>query len=232
MKHSIVTVGSLFSGIGGFDLGFQRAGFQIEWQVEIDDYCQRVLAKHWPDVARYGDIRTVTALPYVDVLCGGFPCQDISNAGKRDGIDGDRSGLWSEMVRIIRLVRPQYVIVENVAALLGRGMGRVLGDLSESGYNAEWDCIPASAVGAPHRRDRVWIVAYARREQRDSIRATSRTYKSATKLHDQRCGAALADSFSTGLEGRTGQRGDVSEECQAVERSCSARIFTDSDGQS
>src|SRR5262249_16380197 len=132
--------------------------------------CRKVLAKHWPDVARYGDIRTITDLPYVDVLCGGFPCQDISNAGKREGIDGERSGLWSEMARIIGLVRPRYVVVENVSALLGRGMGRVLGDLAACGYDAEWDCIPASAVGAPHRRDRVWIVAYASRDVESGLR--------------------------------------------------------------
>src|SRR5690606_13124048 len=95
-----------------------------------------------------------------DVVCGGFPCQDISNAGKRAGITGERSGLWRELVRAIRVVRPKYAIVENVAALLGRGMGTVLGDLAESGYDAEWDCIPASAVGAYHERDRLWIVAY------------------------------------------------------------------------
>lgn len=158
---SKLTVGSLFAGIGGFDLGLERTGgFEIKWQVEIDEYCQRVLAKHWPHVKRYGDIRTVTDVERVDVLCGGFPCQDISNAGKRAGIDGERSGLWSEYVRIIRMVRPRYVLVENVSALLGRGMGRVLGDLSEIGYDAEWDVIRASDVGAPHRRERVWIIAY------------------------------------------------------------------------
>jgi DNA (cytosine-5)-methyltransferase 1 len=168
-----LTVGSLFAGIGGFDLGLERTGgFEIRWQVEIDEYCRRVLAKHWPYVKRYGDIRDVTDVEPVDVLCGGFPCQDISNAGKRIGIDGERSGLWSEFARLIRLVRPRYVLVENVAALLNRGIGRVLGDLSACGYDAEWDVIPASAVGAPHRRERVWIVAYAsgsRLEKRDSV---------------------------------------------------------------
>ena len=158
-----MNVGSLFSGIGGFDLGLERAGFTISWQVEIDPYCQRVLAKHWPTVPRYGDICAVdwgTVEP-VDVLCGGFPCQDLSFAGKRAGIDGARSGLWSEYVRTIRHLRPRLVLVENVPGLLSNAyMGRVLGDLAQSGYDAEWDCIPASAVGAPHRRDRVWIVAY------------------------------------------------------------------------
>jgi len=157
-------VGSLFAGIGGFDLGLERAGFEIAWQVEIDPYCQRVLAKHWPNAKRYGDIRVIDweTVPRVDLLCGGFPCQDLSFAGKRAGIDGERSGLWSEYVRAIRALRPRYILVENVPGLLtNQYMGRVLGDLAESGYDAEWDCLPASAFGAPHRRDRVWILAYA-----------------------------------------------------------------------
>ena len=106
----------------------------------------------------------------VDIICGGFPCQDISVAGKGAGIEGSRSGLWSEYARIISEVRPRYVIVENVAALLGRGLERVLGDLAALGFDAEWHCIPASAVGAPHRRDRVWIVAYAGSEQHKGSR--------------------------------------------------------------
>ncbi|MBP9898576.1 MAG: DNA (cytosine-5-)-methyltransferase [Gemmatimonadales bacterium] len=158
-----LTFGSLFAGIGGMDLGLERAGLVCRWQVEIDDYCRRVLTKHWPDVPKYGDIREVSGegLERVDLICGGFPCQDISIAGKQAGIDGERSGLWSEYVRLIRVVRPRYVLVENVPNLLALGMGRVLGDLAESGYDAEWDCIPASAVGAHHLRDRTFIVAYA-----------------------------------------------------------------------
>lgn len=155
-------VGSLFAGIGGFDLGLERAGFEIAWQVEIDPYCQRILAKHWPDVQRYGDIRAIdwSTVPRVDLLCGGFPCQDLSFAGKRAGIDGERSGLWSEYVRAIRAIRPRFILVENVPGLLtNEYMGRVLGDLAQSGYDAEWDCLPASAFGAHHRRDRVWITA-------------------------------------------------------------------------
>lgn len=156
-----LTVGSLFSGIGGFDLGLERAGMRVIWQSEIDPYASAVLRKHWPHVPNHGDIRTITAgtVERPDVLCGGFPCQDISNAGKRAGIDGDRSGLWSEYARVIGELRPRYVLVENVAALLGRGLERVLGDLAALGFDAEWHCIPASAVGAPHLRDRIWIVA-------------------------------------------------------------------------
>jgi len=158
-----LTFGSLFSGIGGLDLGLERAGMRCLWQVEIDEYCRRVLAKHWPDVPKYGDIRELTGdeLERVDLICGGFPCQDISNAGKRAGIDGERSGLWREYIRVIRVLRPRFVLVENVAALLGRGLGAVLGDLAACGYDAEWDCLPASAFGAPHRRDRLFIVAHA-----------------------------------------------------------------------
>ena len=161
----MLTVGSLFAGCGGFDLGLERAGMRVIWQSEIDPYASAVLKKHWPDVPNHGDIRSIQAgnVERPDVLCGGFPCQDISNAGKRAGIDGERSGLWSEYARVIGELRPRYVIVENVAALLGRGLERVLGDLAALGFDAEWHCIPASAVGAPHRRDRLWIVAYAGR---------------------------------------------------------------------
>jgi DNA (cytosine-5)-methyltransferase 1 len=155
--------GSLFAGIGGFDLGFERAGIETVWQVEIDRYCRQVLRKNFPRSKRYRDVRRVGKrnLPWVDVISGGFPCQDISQAGKRAGIEGSRSGLWREMARIIGELRPRFAVVENVAALLGRGMGRVLGDLAEIGYDAEWQCIRASDVGAPHRRERIWIVADA-----------------------------------------------------------------------
>jgi DNA (cytosine-5)-methyltransferase 1 len=159
----MLTVGSLFAGIGGFDLGLERAGMRVIWQSEIDPYASAVLKKHWPEIPNHGDIRSIRAgsVERPNVLCGGFPCQDISNAGKCAGIDGERSGLWSEYARVIGELRPDYVIVENVAALLGRGIERVLGDLAALGFDAEWHCIPASAVGAPHQRDRVWIIAHA-----------------------------------------------------------------------
>jgi site-specific DNA-cytosine methylase len=126
---SAFTFGSLFAGIGGMDLGLERAGLTCRWQVEIDPYCRKVLAKHWPDVPKLEDVRDAGAhnLQPVGLIAGGFPCQDISNAGKRAGIDGERSGLWSEYARIIRELRPRYVLVENVSALLARGFERVLG---------------------------------------------------------------------------------------------------------
>jgi DNA (cytosine-5)-methyltransferase 1 len=156
------TLGSVFSGIGGIDLGFERAGFETVWQVEINDYCRKVLAKNFPAAERYADIREcgVENLKPVDVVAGGFPCQDISNAGLRAGIGGGRSGLWKHMHRIIGELRPKIVLVENVAALLGRGMGVVLGDLAEIGYDAEWKVISAADMGAPHLRERVWIMAH------------------------------------------------------------------------
>lgn len=148
----------LFSGIGGFSLGLERAGMKTIAFCEIDPFCRRVLAKHWPYVPIIPDIITAE-FPNADVITGGFPCQDISFAGAGAGLSGSRSGLYRELVRAIRVVRPLYAIMENVAALLSRGMGAVLGDLASIGYDAEWHCIPASAVGAEHERDRVWIVA-------------------------------------------------------------------------
>ena len=160
-------VGSLFAGIGGLDLGLERAGMSVRWQVEIDDYCNRVLEKHWPDVKRYRDITTLSGvmLEPVDLICGGFPCQPVSVAGKRKG-DQDERWLWDDFIRIVREVGPRWVVAENVPGLLsaddGRLFGGILRDLAESGFDAEWDCIPAAAVGAPHLRYRVFIVGHAR----------------------------------------------------------------------
>lgn len=154
----------LFAGLGGFSLGLERTGgFETVAFCEIEEFPRKVLAKHWPEVPIYEDVRTLQH-GQVDVICGGFPCQDISTSGSGAGLDGARSGLWSEMARIIGETRPRYVIVENSPNLLagenGRWMGRVLSDLAKIGYDAEWHVIPASAAGAPHRRERVWIIAY------------------------------------------------------------------------
>lgn len=162
----MLTVGSLFAGIGGLELGLERTGgFKTVWQVENDEFARQVLERRWPDVERFGDVCKVRAseLRRPDLLCGGFPCQDLSFAGRGEGIGGARSGLWWEFHRIIRDLAPSLVLVENVPALLYRGFGVVLGSLASIGYDAEWDCIPAAAVGAPHRRDRLFIVAHARR---------------------------------------------------------------------
>jgi DNA (cytosine-5)-methyltransferase 1 len=168
----------LFSGIGGFSLGLERTGgFSTVAFCEIEPFPRKVLAKHWPEVPCYEDVTKLTGdilrrdRISVDVITGGFPCQDISVAGKQAGIgEGTRSGLWSEIVRLIGELSPRYVIVENVAALLsgpseqrGGWFGSILADLAECGYDAEWENIPAAAVGAPHRRERVWVVAYPKR---------------------------------------------------------------------
>jgi len=158
---------SLFAGIGGIDLGLERAGHACVAQVEIDPYCRRVLAKHWPDVWRHDDVRTFdpTSCPTFDAITAGFPCQDVSNAGKRAGVSASRSGLYREVVRCLCVARPKRALLENVAALLARGMGTILGDLATIGYDAEWDCVPACSVGAPHCRDRVFIVADSERDK-------------------------------------------------------------------
>ena len=152
----------LFSGIGGFSLGLERAGMKTVAFCEIDPKARQVLKKHWPDVPVYEDVSTLKGdqIGFVDVICGGFPCQDISTAGKGAGLEGARSGLWFEYRRLIKEIKPKYAIIENVSALRSRGLDRVLRSLAEIGYDAEWHCIPASAVGAPHQRDRIWIVAY------------------------------------------------------------------------
>jgi len=167
----VLTVGSLFSGIGGLDLGLERAGMKVIWQVEIDPFCQKVLQKHFPDCQLYGDITKLdfTTLPKVDLICGGFPCQDVSFAGKRKGLnDGTRSGLWSHFFNAICGLRPRFVFIENVPGLLSLGGDRVLGDLASIGYDAEWETIPASAFGAPHLRFRVAIVAHTSSTCNDS----------------------------------------------------------------
>ena len=154
-----------FSGIGGFSYAAERivGGFETVAFVEREPYCQQILNKHWPNVPIYDDITTFSPEPYsADVVCGGFPCQDISTAGKQAGIkQGTRSGLFYELIRVIRLVQPKYVVLENVSAILANGLDTVLGELAEAGFDAEWACIPASAVGACHQRNRWWCVACA-----------------------------------------------------------------------
>jgi DNA (cytosine-5)-methyltransferase 1 len=158
------TIGSVFSGIGGLEAGLEAVipNARTLWQVEIDQYARRVLAKHWPNTKRYEDVKQVGAstLAPVDLICGGFPCQDISPAGSHTGLEGDQSGLWTEFSRLIGEIQPNYVIVENVAALFHRGMGDVLGDLARHRYDAIWDCVSAASAGAAHRRRRVFIIAF------------------------------------------------------------------------
>lgn len=183
---------SLFGGIGGFDLGLKRAGMKTVAFCEVDKKCQLVLKKHWPGVPIYDDVKELTyeklkedGISKIDIIAGGFPCQDISLAGKGEGIEGPRSGLWKEYTRLVGEIRPNFIIIENVTALLGRGMSRVLRDLASLRYDAEWHCISASAIGAAHNRDRVWIVAYptgqrwifSKVQQQISVESTPKFYQ-------------------------------------------------------
>jgi len=164
---------SLFTGIGGLDIAAERAGFQTIGQCEWADYPTRVLEKHWPDVARWRDIRTLTqesfydrtGLRTADVISGGFPCQPFSNAGKRRGAEDDRY-IWPEMLRVIQELRPTWVVGENVAGIVSMALDTVLSDLEGQGYQTRAFIIPACGVDAPHRRDRVAIVAYTQRAKR------------------------------------------------------------------
>ena len=157
MKH-----GSLFSGIGGIDLGFEMAGIETTWTCEIDDWANQLLQSRFPKANHYRDVQKIGKdnLESVDIISGGFPCQDISTAGKGAGLDGKRSGLWFEMWRIICELRPRWVLIENVANLANKGGERVLHDLTKAGYDAEWQVISARDVGGRHLRKRLWIIAY------------------------------------------------------------------------
>jgi DNA (cytosine-5)-methyltransferase 1 len=170
----MMTFGSLFSGIGGIDLGLERAGLKCVWQSEIDPFACQVLAKHWPNIPNLGDIRDIdwTTVDRTDLVAGGYPCQPFSHAGRRAGEEDPRH-LWPFFAECLRVVRPRYALLENVSGHLSLGFGRVLGDLAEIGYDAEWDCVPAAAVGAPHLRDRVLIVATRRATVADTSGAPS-----------------------------------------------------------
>jgi DNA (cytosine-5)-methyltransferase 1 len=194
----VLTVGSLFSGIGGLDLGLERAGMKVIWQAEIDPFCCKVLKKHWPDVPNMGNVTKLDwkTVPYVDLIAGGYPCQPFSTAGKRRG-ENDPRHLWPVMFNAIRNLRPRYALMENVRGHLSMGFGTVLGDLARIGFNAQWQVLPASAFGAPHRRDRVFIVAYpnSQRPRRTQIDATETEQPPLANV--ARRGETLADTNNT-----------------------------------
>ena len=207
-----------FSGIGGFSYAAERivGGYETVAFVEREPFCQKVLRKHWPDVPIFDDITTYTPeRGSADVICGGFPCQDISTAGRQAGIkEGTRSGLFYELMRVIRMVEPRFIILENVSAILANGLDTVLGELAEAGFDAEWACIPASAVGACHQRDRWWLVAYAKGSLREkqSSRLSFASEVGSGSQQQEGCILGSADSqtasnsHGTGLQGATGQR--------------------------
>ncbi len=154
----------LFSGIGGFALAASRVwdNHEVVSFCDIEPFAQKVLKKHWPDVPCHDDIKTMKGTDYanIDLLTGGFPCQDLSQAGRMEGLDGARSSLWFEMLRVIGGVKPRWIVIENVPNLAKLGLDRVLAGLAHIGYDAEWQNISAASIGAPHIRNRLWIVAY------------------------------------------------------------------------
>lgn len=202
--------GSLFSGVGGFDLGFERSGMECKWQVEYDPHCQAVLERHYPNVKRYKDVRNVGSetLEAVDLICGGFPCQDLSIAGKRAGFAGARSGLWYEYQRIIDEMRPQWVVIENVPGLLSSAKGQdfetIIRALDEFGYGVAWRVLDSQYFGVPQRRRRVFIVA---------------------SLGNMRCGQVLFES-----ESMSGDFAPSKQEREAVTSTFTVRTGTHGSG--
>jgi DNA (cytosine-5)-methyltransferase 1 len=233
MKHL-----DLFSGIGGFSLGLQRTGgFETVAFCDFDKKTHAVLNKNFPGVPIFDDVRTLKGedVGTIDIITGGFPCQDLSVAGKGAGLAGERSGLWYEMHRLIKETQPRWVIAENVSVLRSRGLEEVLRSLAEIGYDAEWHCIPASAVGAPHRRDRIWIVAYPNGNDRRSGSSTKSSKRhsrmesgsSSAGLVERETQPPMAYTSSEGLEGQR-LRTSSAEQEQSLPTSigCVVRVIT------
>ena len=249
-----LTVGSLFSGIGGFDYAAEIMGWRTIWYSEIEPYCCQIMQEHFPKAANVGDITKVdwTGIERPDILCGGFPCQPSSVSGKRLGVDDSR-WLWPEFARAIRALRPRWVVAENVPGLFTaskeKAFEEVLKDLAQIGYDAEWGCLSAAAVGAPHRRNRVWIVAYLQGTERGlSVREDARDQapeleRCCEELGNPRSGrplrfptnedgrnaegpvearcASVGDTISKGLEKRGSFAGNFGQEFTPIERECS-----------
>lgn len=209
-------VGSLFSGIGGFDLGLERAGMQVVWQVENDPFCNKVLAKHWQDVQRFGDIKDCGKhnLEPVDLICGGWPCQPFSVAGKQRGAADDRY-LWPEVIRIVEALRPTWFLGENVPGIIRMDLDNVLIDLDNAGYAAKPISIPACGLGAPHRRERVFVVAYGglSKQQRRNKEAYGQRQRKSSRREPSPYGGearrAVADTSQRQNDGR--ERRDLEE---------------------
>ena len=209
-----LTVGSLFSGIGGLDLGLERAGMEVIWQSEIDRYGCRVLKKHWPEVPNHGNIKEIKWGDVVrpDIICGGYPCQPFSTAGKRNGTDDPRH-LWPWVREAISELRPKYAILENVRGHVSLGLNVVLGEMASIGYDAEWQIVSAASVGAPHLRQRVFIVAYPNNSGSGTSTSRIDTNRSQeikewdiqSQFGLSRCGTEMANTTSPRLQGPIGQ---------------------------
>ena len=201
------TVGSLFSGIGGFDLGLERAGWRVIWQVEANPFRRRILKRHWPDVELRGDIATDTnGLARPDLICGGFPCQDVSVAGNRAGLDGERSGLWYEYLRVVRELRPAWVLIENVPGLLSSHEGKdfeiVVSGLAECGYGVAWRLLDSQNWGVPQRRRRMFIVGHLGAPCPIEV-----LFESEGGVGDSEAGAEAGKDIANSLRASTGDRG-------------------------
>ena len=243
-------VGELFAGIGGIGLGLERTGgFEVVWQVENNDYATKVLEKNWPAVRRWDDVKTFppeTGDWDVDLITAGFPCQDISVAGKGEGLDGKKSGLFYEVIRIAGIIKPRWLLLENVSALLVRGIGEVLGEVASiSGSDntphfkrMEYHCLPAAVFGAPHRRDRFFLLANADSNANPSDQGETEETDCLSEVNwtegcSRMSGRAgddtkvLADSNITGLQGQRGL-----EETSQICTQEAIRLFSSSVGQS
>jgi len=227
-----LNVGSLFSGIGGIELGFEKAGFETIWFIECDRYAKEVIKKHWCNAIIYDDITKVDfrTIQKVDILTGGFPCQDISFAGKGAGITGSRSSLWKYYHKSIRVLRPRYAFIENVSALRGRGLNVVLSDLASLGYDAEWYCLSASSVGAPHQRDRLFIIAYLQESRNRRLSVFKRDKRSKDADVDGE-GKVISDTESAGEMSiqQQGQRNIIVKNGKTVSDSIGNGIKKESD---
>ena len=217
----MLTFGSLFAGIGGFDLGLERAGMVCKWQVEINPFCQKVLAKHWPDVERFGNVKDCGKhnLASVDLIAGGFPCQPHSVAGKQRGAEDDRN-LWPEYRRIVAELRPTWVLAENVPGIRGTILDEVLSDLENLAYKAMPIDIPACAFNAPHRRERIFIVAHAEYNGRveTSGQQTIETMEQRARREKE---ASCAEQFERG-DTRSTLSEDVADTTQLYRDGCNA----------
>lgn len=209
----------LFSGIGGFSLGLQRAGMQTVAFCEIDKYCQKVLRKHWPDVPIYDDVRQLKGeqIGTVDLICGGFPCQPFSIAGKKQGAADDRH-LWPEYFRLVQELRPAWVFGENVPGLINMGLDATLADLESEGYSTRTYVIPACAINAPHRRDRVWIVAHTNQQHRRG--ESQQPYNKSGETIWNESGGGGKNVAYTNSAGREEQRGGIANETKYKTSKC------------
>ena len=219
----MITVGELFAGIAGFSRGLEATGeFQTIWHCEKNEFCQKILSKHYPGVPLHDDVTTFPpdSSPgwAAQMITAGFPCQDLSVAGKGAGLDGKRSGLFFEIIRIARILQPRWLLLENVPALLARGMGKVLSELADSGYDAQWRVLSAAEVGAPHLRKRLFIFCTLADAINESLRRINRGKKQAGRSEER--GETTTDSNGTGF---TEQRRPLSDETRHIAAKCCSR---------